>query len=287
MTEVTTGTRSVAAWDVSRPLSFAAVAALALVLAPALGHAAEPPCQSVATSAAATLAGKSEARLTLERMAQAAGVAPVPLDVSAAPASIRDQGFGDFRIGDTAIRYDALPGEARGDQVGGSVYFGRPALTRAEAMKDLTIFFQFGRSSRGAAHRDLRAHVRSTRGEPSGFLQTSKSYDIARGFAAKASTRGRPTHGIVLIIDPRRAQLLDVSAVAKGLLDTPQLYGYASAGPPGVLKTMTTEGEVLFSGAMPPTRIAGAVLLEIDHAQARARVLEVFENPNYTPELYD
>jgi hypothetical protein len=230
--------------------------------------AAEGPCAAISAKALHSLP-PSVPHEMLHEIARRLNLEVVPLEVAAPPSSIRDREFGDVNWDETAIRYEDLPANARGADLADPLYFGRPEASLENALRSAQTLFQFGRNNRGAAHRDVFKHVASTQTGSSGFLQTSKSYEVAVSFA-------KGDYGVVLIVNPKGAKLLDLEFFADAFPPS-----FINAKVMAAKSTLQREKEVLFSGSMPPQRIVGAVILKKNPADRTVSVIRVYENPNY------
>jgi hypothetical protein len=190
----------------------------------------------------------------------AKGVGPVSAR-SAPPAlppqvTVRDANTMRFASLDTA----ALPLDIT--HARDVLYYGRPAKSEEDAVKNMKILFQYGRSNRGGATFDLYSHVNDTKKGPrSGFFSTSKTFWEAYTFA------GREHDGIVYVIDGAGAPGIDIEKLAKhleprGLTVAPE-------------DLIDTEHEFALTG-VDPRQIKGAWL-------RKGSAFEFVPNPNYDP----
>ncbi|HVK62731.1 MAG TPA: hypothetical protein VM432_14325 [Bdellovibrionales bacterium] len=179
------------------------------------------------------------------------GNPPVIAEVPPAHARLSDSPFYEefFYAGELRLYADLKPYMRR---VSRMVFFARPFETMDDLEKNIGIMFQFGRSSRGAIHKDIVKHQDSTK-TPSGYFQTTRIFRIALGFMNKAPL------GVVYVIDPRGAEVLDIDQFSEGKYE---------------------EGEVVFAQTLNPRRIQGALIYR-QSAAGKMFVESVVLNPNY------
>lgn len=195
------------------------------------------------------------------------GTVPKPLDgVLPAHPSQDHPFFPEFKIGKRTIHYAKLRGEEI-KPLRPLLFFGKPADSGEQALEQMRLLFRFGRNSRGTPHLDLARHVDSTKGAPSGFMQTTSDIDVARRFATSIDIQNPKADGVVYLIDSTGAQTLGVDQVSNR---------YQDAG------LYTSEGEVVFAKTIKPERIWGAIYTsrKLD-GDAFVETQQIYLNPNY------
>jgi len=221
-------------------------------------------------------------------------------DVGPASKKVGDSPFGSFYYDNTSelaeilpagakipertpIRYEQLDDSITLSNYDGFVYFGTPVknkpsqeLSLKAARKKIDLMFQYGRSTRGAkGHRNVYRHQLAGMGKnsakdiKSGFFQTSKDHEIVmKNFVFGQSSNKRTDYGIMYIIDPKYAQVVDVDALSKA-------HDMGS-------NVLFSESEVLFSSTLNPTRVYAAAIVR-ETKEGNKIVLELRLNGNYLP----
>ena len=145
------------------------------------------------------------------------------------------------------------------------LYFGAQRPNIRELYGSVRKYFESGRQIKGSnMYRNIDRHQsskvangtqdeRNGGGEFSAFIQSSSSFEVATGFAGLAK-RSSKSYGFVLIIDPRGAEVLELSPLTM---------------------TFQHEKEFVFDRKLDPRRIKGAILL------INGKPFQTVVNPNY------
>ena len=178
-----------------------------------------------------------------------------------------DRPFGNFFFREQAHAYEALPTSTKAPHVRW-VYYGKPVDGRPQGRTHASRIFTFGRETRGAAHRDVWKHLKGINHAnygTSGFMQTGCIREVIERkylFQRQADA----AMGLLYVIAAEGAQILDVDALSEHM---------------GCKEPENGDGEIIFSGCLPPARVLGAALCAMGLEGSRPTVVEVLANPNY------
>lgn len=161
-------------------------------------------------------------------------------------SDLRDVPFGKVSYGNKVYSYDKIPARVKSFPEGSVLYYGKAVSSLSDAIGQVKSMFAKGRlRDVPEAHSDIKKHIHSVKYEPSNFLQTTKSYEIAEFFAQGNKSESPKEFGVVFIIDPVKMETLDVD----------RFLAYAWRVSRFVQK------EVLINKSIPAERIAGAVVI--------------------------
>ncbi len=184
--------------------------------------------------------------------------------------------FGYFK---ERVRYQSLDRDMR--QVNTRLLYGTSFVNIEEAYDQVALFFRIGRIQKNWDSDNLVEYAArmdyANQSYP--FLGTSHLVSQALVYGRKPKSIEKPKFGVVYVIDPTNAPVLDLTKFARSRGLNPETDD---------LITFWNEHEVVFSSQIPPHRFVAAFILEndvrVESFVYRQEVRYVLLNPNYRPE---